>query len=616
MTDGESGKMYRYRCKSDSCGVDVCTPNLHCKGCGFVAGLFETSDPSLGYVVICEKCRQPLAMEELPSLCSSCHTRTLEWWNVGQEAWFQPDLGLIDDADKESVWLAGDFDGKYDGQFRELGILVNQAGQREYPVVIKEGVLRNARRIAGPPASIAASEPRPIRQREVNGVRVESVDQAPHVIPVILSDFRLHDWSVIGHKEVPETRLLTGQHVLGRIQGKGYGCIRRLQDKISLPVEKAEVKQPVPQNSVQKQSLQMGSMPQTPLPIGSTSQSTLPSGSTSSFFPDVVTVYHQCFSCSWLFQALLTAIIWIGCGWKLALFGSLLVMRIACWLDQWVVLNGKRIQTRTRLFSLGLVVLSAFGILLYLYMLRHDGCAEARFWPLILSMLSLLLAALIDSCWLKFVLSSLWFLALMCWCGAQIGGCRISHPQWTQPISSSLGQVGLRIDSFFSFDGVSSRVSNATQGLSGSEGQRFSVDEVKNNPTLLNDCRNSLYFSDTNFGLDSDAITLAAADQLKKLDSLRTTISNARIVIVGYSDRSGDGTPDGVFHNIELSERRANAVAKLLIEEVHWNADLIEVRGEGSRRPLRDSPGPDEVNRRVELKLRCTIPHAAQEKPP
>jgi len=106
------------------------------------------------------------------------------------------------------------------------------------------------------------------------------------------------------------------------------------------------------------------------------------------------------------------------------------------------------------------------------------------------------------------------------------------------------------------------------------------------------------------FDLNNAQILPPVESQLAKLSVLQTAYPDAKIIIIGHSDRAGESSSDGVYHNIELSERRANAVSEWMIAH-GWRPEQIEARGAGSRFPLIDLPGVQPFNRRVEIKLHC-----------
>jgi len=546
------------------------------------------------------------------------------------------------------VWLTGDFDGHYDGVIQSPADAPGVSA-REYPITIRKGVLSNVHRVGGPPDELRPEKPPPFRQARLSEVLIAQEVTADSFVPVSLSDFRLHDWSTVAFSEVAESDL--GRGVVGRIRGKAYGYI--------VPRETIKPSQSwVPKTSavaLESKDSDDGDRHIAPAERANTFQSSAPEIKTmapvsvgiqsdgmvdptvseifTSWEPERLTGSSlpasgdspPCLCCHPAFVYLLSAIIWAGCGFKLGLVG-LLTTTLACWLNRQISRNGNSSTFFYRRFGwnlmfiqdrwLGpaLLVLSALGIALFLFPAQQQDCNINNAWLLLLPLLALLLGAFVDSCRVKLILFLLWFIALLCWGGLGMNGCnRIGGGGWWAPIKASLSTINRKIDNFFAFDVATNAVSDASQDFP--DERRLSVDDVKNNPSLLTNCRNSVYFPNaTMFEHADHQIVPRAEAQLTKLDVLRSAIQDVKIVVIGHADRSGESTPDGVFHNIELSERRANSVSDWLIAH-GWRPDQIEARGVGSRFPLIDAPGDQPFNRRVEIKLRCRNSEAGQPSP-
>jgi outer membrane protein OmpA-like peptidoglycan-associated protein len=93
-------------------------------------------------------------------------------------------------------------------------------------------------------------------------------------------------------------------------------------------------------------------------------------------------------------------------------------------------------------------------------------------------------------------------------------------------------------------------------------------------------------------------------------DSLRTKIDS--ILIEGHTDTTGEKTPEGVRHNIFLSQKRAYSVLEEALKTVQLDAKTYEcllkltsANGRGSRNPIlvEQKYDPDK-SRRVEIKIR------------
>lgn len=108
--------------------------------------------------------------------------------------------------------------------------------------------------------------------------------------------------------------------------------------------------------------------------------------------------------------------------------------------------------------------------------------------------------------------------------------------------------------------------------------------------------------SDILFGFDSARLKQQANKYLKKAGETLNTYANGRTVLI-------EGHTDSVGHhgyNMTLSERRARAVKKKLVELGVDNANRFETKGYGETRPLvpNDSPQNRQRNRRVEFRYK------------
>ncbi len=102
------------------------------------------------------------------------------------------------------------------------------------------------------------------------------------------------------------------------------------------------------------------------------------------------------------------------------------------------------------------------------------------------------------------------------------------------------------------------------------------------------------------FGTDSDEILRRSYPVLQAVaDALVASPHVQRIVIEGHTDDQGDAD-----HNLELSQRRAEAVARWLTEH-GVEASRLVARGFGESRPIvsNDTPEGRAENRRVEFNL-------------
>ena len=100
------------------------------------------------------------------------------------------------------------------------------------------------------------------------------------------------------------------------------------------------------------------------------------------------------------------------------------------------------------------------------------------------------------------------------------------------------------------------------------------------------------------FDVDSDRIRPESTPTLTKITQMLQEHPDLRLAIEGHTDATGD---DG--HNQELSERRAQAVRRWLVEEQAIDGSRLEAKGYGESRPVgsNDTAEGRQNNRRVEL---------------
>ena len=101
------------------------------------------------------------------------------------------------------------------------------------------------------------------------------------------------------------------------------------------------------------------------------------------------------------------------------------------------------------------------------------------------------------------------------------------------------------------------------------------------------------------FGFNSDKLT----DEAKqKLDQLAARVPSDRymVEVQGYTDGTGNAE-----YNNQLSEKRADAVARYLVNEGHLALRNIDLLGSGAAAPVGDEKTSEgrKMNRRVEVRL-------------
>lgn len=101
------------------------------------------------------------------------------------------------------------------------------------------------------------------------------------------------------------------------------------------------------------------------------------------------------------------------------------------------------------------------------------------------------------------------------------------------------------------------------------------------------------------FAQESDELTAASRDNMRRLATSLEKYPNTRVMIVGHSDSQG-----GTDRNLNLSERRAQAIANLLVE-IGVNRARITALGRGDAEPIatNDTDAGRQWNRRIEIAI-------------
>ncbi len=101
------------------------------------------------------------------------------------------------------------------------------------------------------------------------------------------------------------------------------------------------------------------------------------------------------------------------------------------------------------------------------------------------------------------------------------------------------------------------------------------------------------------FELGSSQLSPAARQALRESSALLLRFPEEKVVIEGHTDSIGSDEA-----NLRLSQERAEAAARYLMEEEDIPRERLVVRGFGSRRPMASNGLPEgrELNRRVEIK--------------
>jgi outer membrane protein OmpA-like peptidoglycan-associated protein/predicted nucleic acid-binding Zn-ribbon protein len=100
------------------------------------------------------------------------------------------------------------------------------------------------------------------------------------------------------------------------------------------------------------------------------------------------------------------------------------------------------------------------------------------------------------------------------------------------------------------------------------------------------------------FAWNSDEVRVGAYDTLAKVADLIETYDNRQVLIIGHSDATGDAA-----RNRQLSERRAERVKQIFVDQFELAADRLSTEGMGDTRPIASNTTPEgrRANRRVEV---------------
>ncbi len=105
--------------------------------------------------------------------------------------------------------------------------------------------------------------------------------------------------------------------------------------------------------------------------------------------------------------------------------------------------------------------------------------------------------------------------------------------------------------------------------------------------------------SDVTFDVNSDTLLGGVYSELDRVASVLARYPQTVIIVEGHTDSTGSDS-----YNQQLSERRANSVARYLIQR-GVNASRIKAIGYGEQRPVasNDTPEGRRQNRRVEIRI-------------
>ena len=591
---------YTYRCCT--CTKEVTARPFACLVCKTPSlGLFKRRVDGAALVAVCGHCATE-TNNSLPTECASCRGEQCDWWDEQQQTWAGLDLSFQKPIPKGAVWLTGDFDGDYEGTLksRRAGAADDPRNLSSYAIKFTSGYLSNARVIDAPPTSVSLSEKRPFRFAAVHPVDIEPAT-APDSQPageyrVALTDFRLHNWQQMAAAASPS---LGSSRLLGRVKGQGYGLLIKEEQEF---YKNPPAEQPAPAN--------------TTATVASTGPATDP-GHTQPTEPTVDepdSISHEpCFMCSTLAEFCLFVLAWIQCDFWTA-FGLILCTSIFCWLDAWATEANLKLKSEGARAVAALCLLSGSLLGLYIEFLPwlQTDCRTYAQISLVVAAVALLLGITLRSCFVKFLLLIILLLALSKWC--TVGNASCQTTSLLNPITQASSSFMQNLSNFLNLDapnqGVggssltmdSNIISDASMSGSGESGRRISIDEAARNPELLQNCRNRVYIP---FEYADATIQPDIAAKFSKLGAVLKRYEGANIVIIGYTDTTGDETLEGFKQNIELSQLRANTVAQWLFSNGYVRPDKADIRWAGSSIPITTNPSALRLNRRVEVNIRC-----------
>lgn len=603
-----------------------------CGACGPARFYYRLADDGAQVQRVCGQCNAPAADLKVsaPDSCSACASPDLGWRDPASLQWRPETLPVLPG---EGPWVCGDFDADCHWQaaadYRRLGSETGDLLANSLPLGgIVRAQLENVTLIDGPPLLRTDADTRPpVRLDSVPDVYVyREQDNELRLYQVTLTDFRLHDWQQTLQPDIGE------EGTLGRLQGKAYA-------RLALKPEQRPRTRPA-QGVRQLLSRALPSEEENKSAIAAEGE--------------------HCNTCNLFLMAVVFLLLYLACGWLTALAG-VAVMTLQCRWRSVRMRDGRNKMPRVVEIAVGLLLLVA-AVLLYLFM-RDPACdGRSVFWWLAGIALALVLTALLRRCWPWLLITLVWVLALLAYfCGTQ-PECALSSPtmpsmsapaadageppaaeaepvavdaaaapaeaggNWPWPslprfnplpsIGNAADKLRDGVEQLLAHDLDAQRVEDQATGNG-----RVSVDQALRRPDRYFSCdprkpgdaaqsaegaraprQYSIYLGEAAL-FDKDSATLGpgAEAHLRKLARLLERRPDARLVLTGHADSSGQRE-----HNLMLSQRRASAVAEWLVANAGLPADRIETRAAGDRQPLVDEPTLYRLNRRVEVTLDCS----------
>lgn len=625
-TIGSSSQDYRLCCHAcdtlqQSTGV--------CPDCGPVLFQYRLEAGEGDARPVCAECSRPAeaadGVPQAPKKCQSCSSTDMGGKDLQTKSWRPEPLAPVPG---EEPWIYGDFDGDCDWlaspDFSKFGSQTDDPLANSLTLArMNRAQVENLEFVEGPPEQRSGTDPRPpLRLGTVPNVYVYRFQaDERRLYEVTLKDVRLHDW-----QQTTESSINDGP-IHGRLQGKVYARLalkseelpRKRRDFIGTPARRLN-KWLGPRASA--------------VPAGAAGASPANKSVAEPQSPDIS---NYCNTCNLFLMAAVFLCLYLACSLSCALAG-VAAMALQCWWRSSRLRRGLNRMSDLAENIIGILLVAA-GLVLYFFA-REPACLGLPvYWWLLGIALLLVLTALLRRCWPWFLLTLIWGLALLTYaCGTQ-PNCTIASPavadlggnpaqdaqpgpgSWLPSLSlpnlnplpslrHALDNVRNSVDQLLAQDPDAQRVDDESTGNG-----RVSVDDALRHPNRYFHCdpgangegnqasarRFSVYLGEAAlFNKDSAVLGPGAEPHLRKLARLIASQPNARIILTGHADRSGQRE-----HNLTLSQQRANAVADWLLAHQVLPAEQIEIRGAGDRQPLVDNPSLNRLNRRVEVALDC-----------
>jgi outer membrane protein OmpA-like peptidoglycan-associated protein len=447
-------------------------------------------------------------------------------------------------------WVAGDFEGEYQATLGE-----HASGARVFDLNILEGTVRALRRVDAPPA--AGTGIVPLRQAKLERCYLEMPDGQLEVCA--LRALEIHDWSRFDQ---------TDHH--GRLYGRVRGTIYA-----QLPPDPPPAPAPIPVHATLAEAAGQSAVGQ-------------------SAVADTVPVTAR------------------PAPWSPLPIGRRIGVPITT--------PGASLGR-----NLGCGLASLLLLLLFAPLCAGPAATCARtghgsgIWPALPLLLPLLLLLLARLSWRSLrgwgaLLALLLLIGVLAFtrvadCGSRV--VQIAHGvvDWRERFQLTLGRTASELRALFQRGSPLSTI-RVDSPPPPPDQIRISAREALAHPNaFFDDPRRRVYLSaDPLFDFGSAELKLPVSDELRTLAQVLNTAPTRAVVLEGHADTIGDAD-----RNLTLSQKRAEAVARWLVQEGHVNADQIQTVGLGSTQPLVSPQGDRDAqrrNRRVEVRIK-TAPSAA-----